>query len=221
MEEKWQLVDLYRGRRSNFGNFDVVNLGKNITGAAHYKMAVFSATRHVLCRALAILIGCAICQWLGMLLTLDNHVSPVQVWGDATCLNWSRCHKAMHLESFRINWYAWQNPVTMWLCIRVIRFLSDKMWILNQIKLWKIRENLSRVVACLSVRWARSREANGDQVMGSVDEDQQEDIVVDEMNIEDASNLNCSRNPRSTAEWHEALATIVSDLFCAGARITL
>ena len=38
----------------------------------------------------------------------------------------------------------------MWLCIGVVRFLSDKMWILNRIKLWKIRENPSRVVARLS-----------------------------------------------------------------------
>ena len=44
----------------------------------------------------------------------------------------------------------------MWLCVGVVRFLSDKMWILNQIKLWKIRENPSRVIARLSTRQVTS-----------------------------------------------------------------
>ena len=77
-------------------------------------------------------------------------LSPVQVQGDATCLKWSRCHRAMHPELFGIDWYTWQNPVTMWLSVGVVRFLSDKMWISNQIKLWKICKNPSRVLAHLS-----------------------------------------------------------------------
>ena len=94
--------------------------------------------------------------------------------------------------------------------------LAPELWDLLGLMLSTDKRQTERIM-----RWARSWEADGDQVMGSVDEDQQEDIVVDEMNIEDASNLNCSQNPRSTAEWHKALATIVSDLFCVGARITL
>ena len=67
--------------------------------------------------------------WLDMLFVNDSGrywywtiaqiLSPVQVRGDAACLIWSRCHKAMCRKSFRINWYAWRNLVTMWLCIRV------------------------------------------------------------------------------------------------------
>ena len=77
-------------------------------------------------------------------------LSPVQVRGNVACLTWSRCHNAMHWKSFGIDWYAWQNPTMMWLCIGVVWFLSDKMWILNWIKLWKIHENPSTVVACWS-----------------------------------------------------------------------
>ena len=94
--------------------------------------------------------------------------------------------------------------------------LAPELWDLLELMLSADKRQTARIA-----RWARSREADGDQVMGSVDEDQQEDIVVDEVNIEDASNPNRSRNPRSTAERHEALATIVSVLFCVGARITL
>ena len=82
--------------------------------------------------------------------TIAQILSPVQVQGNAACLIWSRCAKAMHRKSFGIDRYTWQNPVTMWLCIRVVRFLSDKMGILNRIKLWKIRKNPSRIIACLS-----------------------------------------------------------------------
>ena len=42
--------------------FDVVNCGKNIIGATHQKTAVFGMTWHILCGALATLIGHAICQ---------------------------------------------------------------------------------------------------------------------------------------------------------------
>ena len=77
-------------------------------------------------------------------------LSLVWVRGDAACLIWSRRPKAMCRKLFRIDRYSWKNPVTMWLCIGVVRFLSDKMWILNRIKLWKIRENPCRTVVCLS-----------------------------------------------------------------------
>ena len=78
-------------------------------------------------------------------------LSPVHVWGNAVCLIWSRHPKAMHRKLFGINRFSWWNPVTMWLCIGVVQFLSNKMWTLNWIKLWKIHENPSRVVACLSM----------------------------------------------------------------------
>ena len=42
--------------------FDIVNHGKNVISATCYKTAVFDATRHVFCGALAILIGHTICQ---------------------------------------------------------------------------------------------------------------------------------------------------------------
>ena len=86
--------------------------------------------------------------------------------------------------------------------------LAPELWDLLRLMLSADKRQTERIV-----RWARSQEADGDQLMGSVDKDQQEDIVVDEVNIEDASNLNHLQNPHSTAEWHEALATIVSVLF--------
>ena len=86
------------------------------------------------------------CYWYRMIAPI---VSLVR--GDAACLIWSRHPKAMHQKSFGIDRYAWRNPMMMWLCVGVVRFLSDKMWILNRIKLWKICENPSRVVALLSM----------------------------------------------------------------------
>ena len=82
--------------------------------------------------------------------TIAPIVSRVPVWGGAACLICSRRTRAMCRKSFGIDRYAWPNLVMVWLCIGVVRFLSDKMWILNRIKLWKIRENPSRVVARLS-----------------------------------------------------------------------
>ena len=147
MEERQWLVELYQGWQSDFGNFYIANCGKNTTSASCYRMAVFGMTQHVLHGSWVILIGHhdSGCYWHR---AITHILSPAQVWGDAVC---SRCHKAIHPESFRTGRYVWWNPVTMWLCIGVIQFLSDKMWILNRIKLWKIRKNLSRVVAHLSL----------------------------------------------------------------------
>lgn len=82
--------------------------------------------------------------------TIAPIVSPVPVRGGAVCLIWSRRPEAIRRKLFGIDRYAWPNLVTMWLCVGVVRFLSNKMWILNRIKLWKIRENPSGVVARLS-----------------------------------------------------------------------
>ena len=87
------------------------------------------------------------CYWYW---TITQILSLVQVPGDAACLIWSRCPKPMCRKSFGIDWYTWRNPVTMWMCIGVVRFQSHKIWILNRIKLWKIRKNPSRVVVRLS-----------------------------------------------------------------------
>jgi len=93
--------------------------------------------------------------------------------------------------------------------------LAPELWDLLGLMLSADKKQTERIT-----KRARSREADGDQVMGSVDEDEQED-VADDVNIEDASNPNRSRAPRSTAERHEALVTIVSALFCVGAEIAL
>jgi len=61
-------------------------------------------------------------------------------------------------------------------------------------------------------KWTKAQEADGDQVMGNV-EDELEEIIIDNVNIEEASNPNYSQNPHSLAEHHEALVTIVSCLF--------
>ena len=95
---------------------------------------------------------------------ITHILSLAQFWGDAICLTWSGCHKAIHLESFRISWYVWWNPMMMWLCIRVVWLLSDKMWILNWIKLWKIHKNPSRVIAHLSACTSQQQKNSEDGV---------------------------------------------------------
>ena len=84
--------------------------------------------------------------------------------------------------------------------------LAPELWDLLGLMLSADKRQMERIA-----KQTNSREADGDQVMGNV-EDEEEDIQVDDMNIEEASNLNHSRNPRSLGERREALVTIVSCL---------
>ena len=156
-EGRRQLVDLYRGLQSDFGNswrcqpweeryqYDSLEDGCVWHDSACTPRSIDDSWLD------ALLVNDLERYWYR---TIAPIVSPVPVRGGAACLIWSRRPEAMRWKSFEIDWYAWPNFVMMWLCVGVVRFLSDKMWILNWIKLWKIHENPSRVVARLSARWA-------------------------------------------------------------------
>ena len=153
MEGRQQLVDLYQGQWSDFGNFwhcqpweehyqyDLLEDGcvRHNLACTPRSVGDFDWTR-------------CLSMTRGITDTGQSHKYFHQYRFGAMLRAWfgSRCPKAMCQKLFGIDWYAWWNPVTMWLCIGVIRFLSDKMWVLNRMKLWKICENPSRVVACLS-----------------------------------------------------------------------
>jgi hypothetical protein len=85
--------------------------------------------------------------------------------------------------------------------------LAPELWDLLGLMLSADRRQTERIA-----KQTKAQEADGDQVMGNV-EDKPEEIMIDNMNIEEASNPNYSRNPRSLAECREALVTIVSCLF--------
>jgi hypothetical protein len=60
---------------------------------------------------------------------------------------------------------------------------------------------------------SRGTGVDDDQVMGDVEEES-DDVIVDDVNIEHASNPNYSWNPHSVAERREALVTIMSTSVC-------
>ena len=87
-------------------------------------------------------------------------LSPVQVRGNAACLIRSRFSKAMCWKSFGIVRYSWRNPVTMWLCIGVVRFLEylkvthGSSWSLPQIS--GLNEDSTRTRPGLGQDWTRT-----------------------------------------------------------------
>jgi len=88
--------------------------------------------------------------------------------------------------------------------------LAPELWDLLGLMLSADKRQTERIA-----KRTKSQDTDGDQVMGNV-EDEEEDIRVDDVNIEEASNPNRSRNPRSLAERREALVTIVSRFFKFG-----
>ena len=82
--------------------------------------------------------------------------------------------------------------------------LAPELWDLLGLMLSADKRQTERIAK------AKLRDADGDQVMGDAEEDERDDVVVDDVNIEDASNPNYSRNHRGAAERREALVTIVS-----------
>ena len=90
--------------------------------------------------------------------------------------------------------------------------LTPELWDLLGLMLSADKRQTERIAK------AKSWDADGDQVMGDAEEDERDDIIVDDVKIEDASNLNYSQNHHSAAEHCEALVTIVS-LRCIIAKI--